>query len=73
MPKDYILKSSEEYKKMTPDELSEEVWIFKSKYIKSLSDEDEVEEIWDCLLSSVESGHIKYDDLPDYGFDYLHK
>lgn len=73
MPKDYILKSSKEYENMTPDELSEEVWLFKNEYIKSLSGEREAQQIWDCLLECVESGHIKYQDLPEHGFNYFHK
>ncbi len=62
----------EELRKLSGNELAEQMWSFRHDFKDSIDDEDEPEEQWACLLGQVEDGTVKVDDLPEYGFTYLH-
>lgn len=64
--------SLEELRKLSGDDLAEQMWFFRHDFKNSLDSEDEPEEQWSCLVSLVEDGTVKVDDLPGYGFTYLH-
>lgn len=64
--------SLEELRKLSGDELAEQMWPFRDDFKDSLDEDDEPEEQWSCLVSLVEDGTVKVDDLLGYGFTYLH-
>lgn len=64
--------SLEELRKLSGNDLAEQMWPFRHDFKDSLDDDEEPEEQWSCLVSLVEDGTVKVDDLLEYGFTYLH-
>jgi len=64
--------SLEELRKLSGNDLAEQMWPFRHDFKDSLDDDEEPEEQWSCLVNLVEEGDVKLDDLPGYGFTYLH-
>lgn len=66
------IMSLEELRKLNGYELAKQMWPFEHDDKNRTSSEDDPEQAWGCLISSVESEEIKLDDLPSYGFYYFH-
>lgn len=64
--------SLEELRKLSGNDLAEQMWPFRHDFKDSLDSDEEPEEQWSCLVSLVEDGTVKVDDLLEYGFTYLH-
>lgn len=55
---------------MTVDEAITYCYDHKNDYVKDSDDVSEGMEQFECLISCLESGHIKPSELPDYGMEY---
>ena len=50
--------------------LAESIFPQKEQYIAGHERVEDGIRNWECLISSIESGHITAKELPDYGMDY---
>lgn len=58
------------FNSMTVDEAVTYCYKHKNDYIKDCDDVSEGMEEFECIISSLESGHINPTELPDYGMKY---
>lgn len=66
-----LTMNMEQLRSLDSYSLAEQMPPFRHDYKNSMSSEDNPEEEWSCLISLVEGGEVKFDDLSEYGFNYF--
>ena len=55
---------------MTKEEAIKYCWENRDEYIRDAESVDEGRKQFDCLVDCLDSGHIRPDELEEYGMDY---